>query len=164
MNTEHLSYPPLFSSKLSALNLSSKHERKHLVKRINVERQSPELAKGEVVLSVEISSPSEETLALYSHEDVCVRSDEITLKQQRDLGCFYSVTGSHTKSDARSSSESQEQATAGHSFMDYLPQSLGILADRQTRLETHMATLSAKVEVMDSKLDQILLLLSGTGS
>ena len=40
MTSESLSYPPLFSSKLSVLSLSSKHERKHLVKRLNTEGQS----------------------------------------------------------------------------------------------------------------------------
>ena len=33
LTTDLLSYPPIFSSKLSALSLSSKNERKHLVKR-----------------------------------------------------------------------------------------------------------------------------------
>ena len=83
-----LSYPPLFSSKLSVLSLSGENVRKHLVKRLNTEGQSPELAKGEVVLRKEILSLGEETLTLKSHEDVYVRSDEITLKQQRDLGVF----------------------------------------------------------------------------
>ena len=61
------------------------------MKRLNYEWQSPELAKGEVVLRKEISSLGKETLTLKSHEDVCVRSDEITLKQQRDLGVFTNV-------------------------------------------------------------------------
>ena len=82
------SYPPFFSSKLSVLSLSSKNERKHLVKRLNYEGQSSELAKGEVVLRKEISSLGKETLTLKIHEIVCGRSDEITLKQQRDLGVF----------------------------------------------------------------------------
>ena len=56
MTSESLSYPPPFSSKLSVLSLSSKNERKHLVKRLNTEGQSPELEKGEVVLRKEISS------------------------------------------------------------------------------------------------------------
>ena len=34
LTLESLSYPPLFSSKLSVLSLSSKNERKHLVKRL----------------------------------------------------------------------------------------------------------------------------------
>ena len=45
MTSESLSYPPLFSSKLSVLSLSSKHERKHLVKRLNTKGQSPALEK-----------------------------------------------------------------------------------------------------------------------
>ena len=85
LTSEPLSSPPLFSSKLSVLSLSSKNERKHLVKRLHY---SPELAKGEVVLRKEISSLGKETLTLKSHEVVCVRSDGIILKQQRDLGVF----------------------------------------------------------------------------
>ena len=81
MTSESLSYPPLFSSKLSVLSFSSKNERKHLVKRLNTEGQSHKLAKGEVVLREEIPSLGKETLTLKSHEDVCVRSDEITFKQ-----------------------------------------------------------------------------------
>ena len=50
LTSDSLSYPPLFSSKLSVLSLSSKNERKHLVKRLITEGKSPELAKGEVDL------------------------------------------------------------------------------------------------------------------
>ena len=80
LTSDPLSYPPLFSSKLSVLSLSSENVRKHLVKILNTEGQSPELAKGEVVLRKEILSLGEEALTLKSHEDVYVRSDEITLK------------------------------------------------------------------------------------
>ena len=48
--------------------------------------------------------------------------------------------------------------------MDTLPSSLESLTDRQTRLESAMATLTTKVDAMDSKMDHILsLLLSGPG-
>ena len=50
LTLDPLSYPPLFSSKLSVLSISSENVIKHLVKRLNTEGQSPELAKGEVVL------------------------------------------------------------------------------------------------------------------
>ena len=142
MTSESLSYPPLFSSKLSVQSLSSKNERKHLVKRLNTEGQSPELAKGEVVLRKEISSLGKETLTLKSHEAVCVRSDEITLKQQRDLGVFTndfsgqqpSSSTAHSQDD----SSSDHQEAAAPSFMDTLPSSLESLTDRQTRLESEM--------------------------
>ena len=88
LTSDSPSYPPLFSSKLSVLSLSSKHERKHLVKRLNYEGQSPELEKGEVVLRKEILSLGKETLTLNSHKVVCERSDEITLKQHR-FRCFH---------------------------------------------------------------------------
>ena len=169
LTSESLSYPSLFSSKLSALSLSSKTERKHLVKRLNYEGQSPELAKGEVVLRKEISSLGKETLTIKSHEDVCVRSDEITLKQQRDLGVLYHVvTGQQSSSSTANShdgtSSSADKEAAAPSFMATLPKSLDSLTDRQTRLESEMIKLTAKVDAMDSKLDQILsLLLSGPG-
>ena len=82
LTTDSLSYPSLFSSKLSALSLSSETERKHLVKRFLYEGQSPELAKGEVVLRKEILSLCKDTLTLKSHEAVCVRSNEITFKNR----------------------------------------------------------------------------------
>ena len=48
--------------------------------------------------------------------------------------------------------------------MATLQHSLDNLTDRQTKLEYEMAKLTAKVDAMDSKLDQILsLLLSGPG-
>ena len=168
LTSESLSYPPLFSSKLSVLSLSSKNERKHLVKRLNYEGQSPELAKGEVVLRKEISSLGKETLTLKSHEAVCVRSDEITLKQHRDLGVFTNdVSGQQPSSSTAHSqdgSSSDNKEAAAPSFMDTLPNSLESLTDRQIRLESEMVKLTAKVDAMDSKLDQILsLLLSGPG-
>ena len=166
LTSESLSYPPLFSSKLSVLILSSKNERKHLVKRLNYEGQSPELAKGEVVLRKEISSLGKETLTLKSHEAVCVRSDEITLKQQRDLGVFTNdFSGQQSSSSTTHSqddSSSDHKEAAAPSFMDTLPSSLESLTDRQTRLESEMAKLTTKVDTMDSKLDHILsILLSG---
>ena len=101
---------------------------KHLVKRLNTEGQSPELAKGEVVLRKEILSLGEEALTLKSHENVYVRSDEITLKQQRDLGVFtnYFSGQHHSSFTAQSQDESSSdiQEAAAHSFMDTLPQSL----------------------------------------
>ena len=128
MTLESLSYPPLFSSKLSVLRLSSKNERKHLVKRLNTEGQSPELAKGEVVLRKEISSLGKETLTLKSHEAVCVRSDEITLKQQRDLDVFTNDFSGQQPSSSTAHSEddssSDHQKAAAPSFMDTLPSSL----------------------------------------
>ena len=61
-------------------------------------------------------------------------------------------------------SSSDHQEAAAPLFMDTLPHSLANLTDRQTRLESEMAKLTAKVDAMDSKLDQILsLLLSGPG-
>ena len=168
LTSDSLSYPPLFSSKLSVLSLSSENERKHLVKRLNTEGQSPELAKGEVVLRKEILSLGKETLTLKSHEDVYVRSDEITLKQQRDLGVFTNAFSGqqHSSSTAQSQDESSSdnQEAAAPSFMDTLPHSLENLTDRQTKLESEMAKLTAKVDAMDSKLDLILsILLSGPG-
>ena len=48
--------------------------------------------------------------------------------------------------------------------MDTLPNSLESLTDRQTRLESKMVKLTAKVDAMDSKMDHIIsLLLSGPG-
>ena len=129
LTSESLSYPPLFSSKLSVLSLSSKIERKHLVKRLNYEGQSPELAKGEVVLRKEISSLGKETLTLKSHEDVCVRSDEITLKQQRDLGVFTNVVSGQQSSSSTAHSQdgtsSADKEAAAPSFMDTLPKFFG---------------------------------------
>ena len=85
LTTEILSQPSLFSSKLSDLNFSYDTERKPLVKRDSLERQSPILVKGEIVMRKEILSLSEHDLTLKSHDHVCVSSDEITLKQHRDL-------------------------------------------------------------------------------
>ena len=166
MTSESLSYPPIFSSQLSVLSLSSKKEIKHLVKRLNTEGQSPELAKGEVVLRKEIPSLGEETLTLKSHEDVCVRSDEITLKQQRDLGVFTNdFSGQQPSSSiahSQDESSSDHQEAAAPSFMDTLPSSLDSLTARQTMLESTMTKLTAKVDAMDSKLDHIIsLLLTG---
>ena len=102
------------------------------MKRLNYEGQSPELAKGEVVLRKEISSLGKETLTLKSHEAECVRSDEITLKQQRDLGVFtimmFQVSSpsssiAHNKDGTSSSSDHKEAAAS--SFMDTLPQFFG---------------------------------------
>ena len=116
----------------------------------------------------EILSLGEETLTLKSHENVYVRSDEITLKQQRDIGVFTNAfsgqqpSSSTAQSQDESSSDNQEAAAP--SFMDTLPHSLENLADRHTRLESEMAKLTAKVDAMDSKLDLILsILLSGPG-
>ena len=137
LTTDSLSYPPLFSSKLSALSLSSETERKHLVKRFLYEGQSPELAKGEVDLRKEILSLGKETLTLKSHEAVCVRSDEITLQKQRDLGVLYNVVSgeqySHTyetSTDGPSSSDPNATVAAGPSFMDTFPQSLDSLSEQ----------------------------------
>ena len=168
MTSESLSYLPLFSSQLSILNLSSKNERKHLVKRLNTEGHSPELAKGEVVLRKEIPSLGKETLTLKSHEYVCVRSDEITLKQQRDLGVFTNdFSGQQPSSSTahiQEESSSDHQETTAPSFMDTLPSSLDSLTARQTRLESDMAKLTAKVDLIDSKLYHIIsLLLFGPG-
>ena len=147
-------------------DLTSKNERKHLVKILNTRGQSAELAKGEVVLRKEIPTLGEETLTLKSHEAVCVRSDEITLKQQRDLGVFtndfsgqqHSSSAAHSQDD----SSSDHQEAAAPSFMDTLPSSLDSLTARQTRLESEMTKLTAKVDAMDSKLDHIIsLLLTG---
>ena len=161
LTSDSLSYPPLFSSKLSVLSLSSKNERKHLVKRLNTEGKSPELAKGDVVLRKEILSLGKETLTLKSHEDVNVRSDEITLKQQRDLGVFTNAfsgqqPSSSTPHNQDESSSDNHEATAP-SFMDTLLHSLDTLTDRRSRLESEMAKLTAKVDAMDSKMDLVLL-------
>ena len=119
----------------------------------------------------EISSLGKKTLTIKSHEDVCVRSDEITLKQQRDLGVLcHVVTGQQSSGsidnshDGTSSFSSADKEAAAPSFMATLPKSLDSLTDRQTRLESEMIKLTTKVDAMDSKLDQILsLLLSGPG-
>ena len=167
LTSESLSSPPLFSSKLSVLCLSSKNERKHLLKRLHYEGRSPELAKGEVVLRKETSTLGKETLTLNSHEAVCIRSDEITLKQQRDLGVFTNVSGQHPSSSiahSQDGSSSDTRETTAPSFMDNLPHSLENLNDRQTRLKSAMVKLTVKVDAMDAKLDQILyLLLSSHG-
>ena len=97
-----------------------------------------------------------------------VRSDEITLKQQRDLGVFTNAFSGqqHSSSTAQSQDESSSdnQEAAAPSFMDTLPHSLENLTDRQTKLESEMAKLTAKVDAMDSKLDLIFsILLSGPG-
>ena len=64
----------------------------------------------------------------------------------------------------RVESSSDNQEAAAPSFMDTLPHSLENLTDRQTRLESEMAKLTAKVDAMDSKLDLILsILLSDPG-
>ena len=68
LTTDNPSLPSLFSSKLSDLSLSCETERKQLVKINLFERQSPVLAKGEVVMRQEIISLSKDTLALKSHE------------------------------------------------------------------------------------------------
>ena len=138
------------------------------MKRLNYEGQSPELAHGEVVLRKEISSLGKETLTLKSHEAVCVRSDEITLKQHRDLGVFTNdVSGqqpSCSPAHSQDGSSSDTREATAPSFMDNLPHSLENLTDRQTRLEYEMVKLTVKVDAMDIKLDQILsLLLSSHG-
>ena len=116
----------------------------------------------------EISSLGKETLTLKSHGVVCVRSDEITLKQQRYLCVFTndfsgqqpSSSTAHSQDD----SSSNHQEAAAPSFMDTLPRTLESLTDRQTRLEFEMAKLTTKVDLMDSKLDHIIsLLLSSPG-
>ena len=138
------------------------------MKRLNTEGQSPELEKGEVVLRKEILSLGKETLTLKSHEDVYVRSDEITLKQQRDLGVFTNAFSGQQPSSStahnQDESSSDNQEAAAPSFMDTLPHSLENMTDRQIRLESEMAKLTTKVDAMDSKLDLILsILLSGPG-
>ena len=168
LTSDSLSYTPLFSSKLSVLSLSSENERKHLVKRLNTEGQSPELAKGEVVLRKEILSLGKKTLTLKIHEDEYVRSDENTLKQQRDLGVFTNAFSGQQPSSStahnQDESSSDNQEAAAPSFMDTLPHSLENLADRQIRLESDMEKLTVKVDAIDSKMDLILsILLSGPG-
>ena len=138
------------------------------MKRLITEGQSPELAKGEVDLRKEILSLGKETLTLKSHEDVYVRSDEITLKQQRDLGVFTNAFSGQQPSSSIDQSQddsfSDNQEDAAPSFMDTLSHSLDNLTDIQTKLESEMEKLTAKVDAMDSKLDQILsFLLSGPG-
>ena len=138
------------------------------MKRLNTEGQSPELAKGEVVLRKEILSLGKETLTLKSHEDEYVRSDEITLKQRRDLGVFTNAFSGQQPSSftahIQDESSPDNQEAAAPSFMDTLPHSLENLTDRQIRLESDMAKLTAKVDAMDSKLDLILsILLLGPG-
>lgn len=67
---------------------------KHLDKSIKYERQSPTLEKGEVELRKKSSNSSEENIILKSN--ICVSSDEITRKEQRDLSApFIRVTGTH---------------------------------------------------------------------
>ena len=158
LTSDSPSYPPLFSSKLSVLSLSRENERKHLVKRLITEGQSPELGKGEVYLRKEILSLGKATLTLKSHEDVYVRSDEITLKQQRNLGVFTNAFSGQQPSSFTAQSQddsfSDNQEAAAPTFMDTLPHSLDNLTYSQTKLESEMAKLTAKVDAMDSKLDK----------
>ena len=104
MTTVPLSLPPLISSHMCVLSLSCEHVRKYLEKNHVNERQSPVLAKGEVVLRKEmhnlfpqsLSCPSENRLTLYSHNS-CVSNDEIITKEHRDLGFVTcSISGSHS--------------------------------------------------------------------
>ena len=81
MTTDNLSLPSLFSSEMSDLSFSCEKVKKQLVKSNILERQSPLLAKGEVEMRKEILSLSENSLALKSHDFMCVNSDEITLKE-----------------------------------------------------------------------------------
>ena len=70
------------------------------MKRYFNERQSPELAKGEVDMRKEILSLSEETLSIKTHEVVSANSDEITLQKQRDLGVLYNVVSGEQSSNS----------------------------------------------------------------
>ena len=97
-----------------------------------------------------------------------MRSDEITLKQQRDLGVFTNAFSGQQPSSStahnQDESSSDNQEAAAPSFMDTLPHSLENLTDMQIRLESEMAKLTAKVDAMDSKLALILsILLSSPG-
>ena len=91
MTTNNLSLRSLFSSQMSDLSFSCENMRKQLVKSDILERQSPVQAKGEVTMRKEILSLSEDTLDVKSHESVCVSSDEITLQEHKDLGCFSNI-------------------------------------------------------------------------
>lgn len=61
-------------------------ESKQLEKKKSEERQSPELAKGEAEKSEKLNISSEVAVILKSNLGEIVRIDEITLKEQRDLG------------------------------------------------------------------------------
>ena len=176
LTIEPLSYPSLFSSKLSALSLSSKTKRKNLVKTYLNEKQSSELEKGEVDMRKEIISHSEETMAIKSHETVSASSDEITLQKQRDLGVLTNVVTSEQFSnsaddqkDGISKSYTSAKEAVGPSSEYKLPKSftsglVKTLYAWQNTLEAVMVKIREKVEAMDSKLDKILsLLLSGHG-
>ncbi|KAL8121925.1 hypothetical protein AgCh_018600 [Apium graveolens] len=94
MTTDHSSLPHLISSFPSELSLSNEIVRKDQEKNIIIERQSPVLEKGEV----DKSDKREKNITIES--DICVRSDEITLKEQRDLGFGSLISGtSQTFSD-----------------------------------------------------------------
>ena len=104
------------------------------------ERQSPELAKGEVDLRKEILSLSEKTLTIKSHEPVSTSSNEITLQKQRDLGVLYNVVSGEQSSnsvddskDGISTSDTSAEEAVGPSSEYKLPKSL------QTRLESNWA-------------------------
>ncbi|MGI4673550.1 hypothetical protein ACR2XN_29225, partial [Klebsiella pneumoniae] len=72
--------PPLISLLSERQGLSCEHESEQLVKIQSVERQSPELAKGEVEMSEMSSTSSELAVTLKSNLGQIVSSDEIDLE------------------------------------------------------------------------------------
>ena len=72
--------PPLISLNLLSEDPSSKFESEHLVKRSRVERQSPELAKGEVDESQKSMTSSEIEVTLKSNLGIKVSNDEIIIE------------------------------------------------------------------------------------
>ncbi|KAL8121125.1 hypothetical protein AgCh_018043 [Apium graveolens] len=85
------------------MSLSCENERKDLAKNKIKERQDPYLEKREVDECHDLVNPCEEALTIKSHEMSGVRSNEITLKEQRDLSSW-KFGGHQTQVDGISSS------------------------------------------------------------
>ena len=101
MTSVNSSQPPLISLNLLSKDPSSKIESEQLVKRSRVERQSSELAKGEVDESQKSMTSSEIEVTLKSNLGIKVSSDEITIEKQRDLGFLSLIPIDHQDSSAK---------------------------------------------------------------
>ena len=101
MTSVNSSQPPLIFLNLLSEDLSSKIESKHLVKISSVERQSPELAKGEVDESKKPIASSEIEVTLQSNLGKQVSNDEIIIKNQRDLGILSLIPTGHQDLSAK---------------------------------------------------------------
>lgn len=101
--------------------------RNDLEKNRIIERQAPNLAKGEVDKSKGVVDPSMETLALNSHEMNEVRSGETTIKECRVLsGSLFTFAGaqsiSGTDSDAQTVHQKSSNSDAPSENNDKIPQ------------------------------------------